>query len=103
MVMTMGLSKGDVCAPTTLTESPFCTIAEALMVPSAAKWSTMVMHTHPVTQDLLQNVCPYHEVILSCKPHRPECHQWRPLHSQVHDDIRELKPDVIVERYLDAK
>ena len=63
----------------------------------------MVMHTHPFTQDLLQNVRPHHEVMLSCKPHRPGCHQWRPLHSQVHDDIQELKPDVIVERYLDAK
>ena len=41
--------------------------------------------------------------MLSCKPHRPGCHQWRPLHSQVHDDIQEQKPDVIVERYLDAK
>ena len=78
-------------------------MVEALMVPPSAMWSTMVMHTHPFTQDLLQNVRPHHEVILSCKPHRPGCHQWRPLHSQVHDDIRELKPDVIVERYLDAK
>ena len=100
---TIGLSKGDVCDPTTLTESPSCTMVEALMVPPSAMWSTMVMHTHPFTQDLLQNVRPHHEVMLSCKPHRPGCHQWRPLHSQVHDDIQELKPDVIVERYLDAK
>ena len=78
-------------------------MVEALLVPPSAMWSTMVMHTHPFTQDLLQNVHPHHEVMLSCKPHRPGCHQWRPLHSQVHDDIRELKPDVIVERYLDAK
>ena len=27
----------------------------------------------------------------------------RPLHQQVYDDIQELNPDVIVERYLDAK
>ena len=101
--MTIGLSSDDVCAPTTLAESPCCTIVEALMVPPSAMWSTMVMHTHPFTQDLLQNVCPYHEVMLSCKPHRPGCHQWRPLHQQVHDDIRNLQPDVIVERYLDAK
>ena len=101
--LTVGLSSDDACAPTTLAESPSCTIVDALMVPPSAMWSTMVMHTHPFSQDLLQNVCPHHEVILSCKPHRPGCHQWRPLHSQVHDDIRELKPDVIVERYLDAK
>ena len=99
----IGLSSDDVCDPTTLTESPSCTMVEALMVPPSAMWSTMVMHTHPFTQDLLQKVCPHHEVILSCKPHRLGCHQWRPLRSQVHDDIRELKPDVIVERYLDAK
>ena len=101
--MIVGLSSDNVCAPTTLAESPSCTIVDALMVPPSAMWSTMVRHTHPFSQDLLQNVCPHHEVILSCKPHRPGCHQWRPLHSQVHDDIRELKPDVIVERYLDAK
>ena len=87
MKKTIGLSNVDVCDPTTLTESPSCTIAEALMVPSSAMWSTMVVHTHPFTQELLQNVCPYHEFILSCKPHRPGCHQWRPLHPQVHDDI----------------
>ena len=45
----------------------------------------------------------YHEVLLSCKPHRPGCHQWRPMQQQVHADLKELKPDVIVERYLDAK
>ena len=58
----------------------------------------MVMHTHLFDQEVLQTVHPFHEVILSCKPHRPGCHQWRPLHY-----IRELNPDVIVERYLDAK
>ena len=103
MKKTIGLSSVDVCDPMTLTESPSCTIAEALMVPCSAMWSTMVVHTHPFTQDLLQSVCPYHEVTLSCKPHRPGCHQWRPLLPQVHDDIRELKPEVFVERYLDAK
>ena len=103
MTTTIGLSKSDVCAPTTLTESPSCTMVEALLVPQTAMWSTMVTHTHPFTHDVLQNVHPYHEVMLSCKPHRPECHQWRPLQSQIHDDVKELKPDVIVERYLDAK
>ena len=85
-----------------LTESP-CTIAEALLVPEAAIWSTMVMHTHPFTHDILQNVHPYHEVLLSCKPHLPGCHQWRPLQPHIHEDLKEIKPDVIVERYLDAK
>ena len=102
-VTTTGLSKGDVCATKTLTESPFCAIAEALLVPKAAIWSTMVMHTHPFTHDILQNVHPYHEVLLSCKPHRPGYHQWRPLQPQVRDDLKDLQPDVILERYLDAK
>ena len=97
---TLGLSKVDVCA--NMTESPSCTIAEAL-VPKAAIWSTMVMHTHPLAQDILQKVHPYHEVLLSRKPRRPGCHQWRPLQPQVHEDLKDLKPDVIVERYLDAK
>ena len=93
-VTKIGLSKVDVCAD--MTES-------ALMVPEAATWSTMVTHTHPFSDDILQNVHPYHEVLLSCKPHRPGCHQWRPLQQQIHDDLKVLQPDVIVERYLDAK
>ena len=97
-VTKIGLSKVDVCAD--ITESP-CTIVEALMVPAAATWSTMVMHTHPFTHDILQNVHPCHEVLLSCKPHRPGCHQWRPMQQQIHDDLKELQPDVIVERYLE--
>ena len=50
MVTKIGLFQGDVCADTT--ESP-CTIAEALLVPEAATWSTMIMHTHPFSDDLL--------------------------------------------------
>ena len=84
MVTKIGLSKGDVCADTT--ESPR-TIAEALLVPEAAIWSTMVMHTHPFADDILQNVHPYHEVLLSCKPHRPDCHQWRPVQQQVYAEL----------------
>ena len=61
------------------------------------------MYTQPYPPDLLQHVRPCHEVLFSCKPHRPGCHQWKPMHLQVHDEIRELQPDVIVERYLDAK
>ena len=96
----IGLSKVDAHAD--MTESP-CTIDEALLVPEAAIWSTIVMHTYPFTHDILQNVHPYHEVLLSCKPHRPGCHQWRPLQPHIHEDLKELKPDVTVERYLDAK
>ena len=102
-VSTIGLSKVDVCASTALTEFPSCTIAEALLVPKTVIWSTMVMHTSPFKSDILQNVYPHHEVLLSCKPHRPRCHQWRPLQPQVHDDVQDFQPDVIVERYLDAK
>ena len=60
------------------------------MVPEAATWSTMVMHTRPFSDDILQNVHPYHEVLLSCKPHRAGCHQWRPMQRQVYDDLKEL-------------
>ena len=65
-VTKIGLSKVDACAD--MTESP-STIAEALLVPKAAIWSTMVMHTYPFTDDMLQNVQPYHEVLLARKPH----------------------------------
>ena len=100
MMTKIGLSKNKVCI--SKTESPR-TIVEALLVPETATWSTTVMHTHPFSDDILQHVHPYHEVLLSCKPHRPGCHQWRPMQQQVHVDLKELKPDVIVERHLDAK
>ena len=99
-VTKIGLSKVDVCAD--MTESP-CTIVEALKVPAAATWSTMVMHTHPFAHDILQNVHPCHEVLLSCKPRRPGCHQWRPMQQHIRDDLKELQPDAIVEGYVDAK
>ena len=102
-VSTIGLSKVDVCASTTLAESPSSTIVEAMLVPKAAIWSTLVMHASPFKSDILQDVHPHHEVLLSCKPHRPGCHQWRPLQPQVHADVKEFHPDVIVEKYLDAK
>ena len=73
MVTKIGLSKGDVCAGT---ESPR-TIVQALLVPEAATWSTMVMHTHPFSDDILQHVHPYHEVLLSRGPHHTGCHQWQ--------------------------
>ena len=78
-------------------------MVEALMIPRDALWSTLMMYTQPYPSDLLQHVRPYHEVLFSCKPHRPGCHQWKPVHLQVYDEIRDLQPDVIVERYLDAK
>ena len=97
-VSSIGLSKVDVCASTTVTESPSYTMVEALLVPKTAIWSTMVMHTSPFSSDILQKVHPHHEVLLSCQPHRPGCHQWRPLLPQVHDDMKHFLPDVIVER-----
>ena len=63
-VSTVGLSEVDVCASTTMTESPSCTMVEAL---KTAIWSTMVMHTSPFSSDILQKVHPHHEVLLSCK------------------------------------
>ena len=103
MKKAIGLTKVDLCTPTTEVESSPRAMVEALMVPPDALWSTLMMYTQPYPSDLLQHVRPYHEVLLSCKPHRPGCHQWKPMHLQVHDEIRELQPDVIVERYLDAK
>ena len=79
------------CASTTVTVSPSCTMVEALLVPKTAIWSTLVMHTSPYSSDILQTVHPHHEVLLSCKPHHPGCHQWRPLLSQVHDDLQRFQ------------
>ena len=82
MVTKIGLSKCDVCA---VTES-HRTIVEALLEHVNETWGTMVMHTQLFSDDLLQHEHPHHEVLLSCKPHRPGCHQWRP--QQVHAEPR---------------
>ena len=61
------------------------------------------MRTTLFPEDLFQDIRPNHQVLLSCKPHRPGCHQWRPAQTTCATQIRELQPDVIVECYLDAK
>ena len=103
MHKSIGLTRDDLCPSTTLASSTSRAIVEALLIPPDAMWSTLMLYTRPFPPDLLQHVRPCHEVLFSCKPHRPGCHQWKPMHIQVHDEIRDLQPDVIVERYLDAK
>ena len=103
MQLAVGLTKGNLCPPTTLTESATRAIVEALVIPPDAMWSTLMMYTKPFPPDLLQQARPCHEVLFSCKPHRPGCHYWKSMQIQVRDEIQELQPDVIVERYLDAK
>ena len=103
MCQTVGLVKGDLCPSTTLPEPAARAIVEALVIPPDATWSTLMLYTKPFPPDLLQCVRPCHAVLFSCKPHRPGCHQWKPMHVQVQEEIQELQPDVIVERYLEAK
>ena len=74
MMTHIGLSKGDVYP---LAESHQM-IVDALLEHVNETWSTMVMRTQPFPDDLFQHVHPHHQVLLSCKPHRPGCHQWRP-------------------------
>ena len=97
------LTKGDLCPSTTLAEPATRAIVEALVIPPDAIWSTLMMYTKPFPPDLLQQTKPCHEVLFSCQPHRPGCHYWKSMQFQVHDEIQELQPDIIVERYLDAK
>ena len=78
-------------------------IVNALLEHVNETWSTMVTRTRPFSDDLFQHIHPHHQVLLSCKPHRPGCHQWRPLQQNIDADIKELEPDMIVERYLAAK
>ena len=72
-------------------------------VNSVGSQYTMVMRTMPFPAGLLQNIHPNHQVLLSCKPHRPVCHQWRPAQTTLATETHELQPDVIVECYLNAK
>ena len=78
-------------------------IVKSLLKDVNSTWSTMVMRTRPFSENLFQSVRPNHQVLLSCKPHRSGCHQWRPMQSTVNADIVELQPDVIVECYFEAK
>ena len=58
--------------------------------------STMVMRTTPFLADLLKEVHPYHQVLLSSKPHRPGCQQWRPACTMLVEEVQQLNADVIV-------
>ena len=78
-------------------------IVKSLLKDVNNTWSTMVMRTRPFSDDLFQSIYPNHQVLLSCKPHRPGCHQWRPVQTDITADIKELQPDVIVECYLETK
>ena len=95
----IGLSKGVVHPMEESNES----IVKSLLKNVNHTWSTMVMRTRSFSDDLFQNIHPNHQVLLSCKPHRPGCHQWIPMQTDITADIRELHPDVIVECYLEAK
>ena len=78
-------------------------IVKSLLQDVNNTWSTMVMRTRPFSEDLFQSIYPNHQVRLSCKPHRPGYHQWRPTRSDLTAEIKELQPDVIVEWHPEAK
>ena len=84
------------------TEGNNC-IAKSLLRDASNTWSTMVMRATPFPTNLFQDIHPHHQVLLSCKPHRPGYHQWRPAQTTLATEIRELQPDAIVECYLNAK
>ena len=89
----IGLSKGAV-HPMEESNEP---IVKSLLKNVSNTWRAMVMRTRPFSDDLFQCIHPNHQVLLSCKPHRPGCHQWRPMQTDITTDIKELQPDVIVE------
>ena len=72
-------------------------MVRALLEHVNTTWCTMVMRTQPFSDDLFQRAHPTLQVLLSCKPHRPSCHQWRLMQLDINADIKELQPDVIVE------
>ena len=92
MHQSIGLVKGDLNPSTTLAESTGRAIVEALVIPPDAMWSTLKLYTKPFPPELLQQIRPCHEVLFSCKPYRPGCHQWKPMQVQVQDEMHELQP-----------
>ena len=95
----IGLSNGIVHPMEELSEST----VKSLLKDVNNTWSTMVMRTRPFSEDLFQSIHPNHQVLVSCKPHPPGCHEWKPVQTDIAADIKELQPDVIVECYLAAK
>ena len=63
MHLAVGLTKGDLCPSTTLTESATRAIVDALVIPPDAMWSTLMLYTKPFPPDLLQQARPCHEVL----------------------------------------
>ena len=63
MHQSIGLTKDDLCPPTTLAESNTRAIVEALVIPPDAMWNTLMLYTRPLPPDLLQHVKPCHEVL----------------------------------------
>ena len=61
------------------------------------------MRTPPFPDDLFCQKFPYNKVTLSTKLHRTGCHVWREVCEITRSEVTEIKPDVIVECYLDAK
>ena len=55
MKKAIGLTSDDLCTPTIGTQSDPCAMAEALMIPHDALWSTLMMYTQPYPSDLLQH------------------------------------------------
>ena len=66
-------------------------------------WSTLIVRTPPFPDDLFRQTFLYHKVILSTKPRRTGCHVWRAACEVAQSEVTEIKPDVIVDCYLDAK
>ena len=63
-------------------------IVKSLLKDVNSTWSTMVMRTRPFSDDQFQCIHPNHQVLLSCKPHRPGCHQWRPMQTDIIADMK---------------
>ena len=70
-----GLSKGVVYPVEDFNES----IVKAMLEHVKDTQSTMVMRTRPFSDDLFQHIRPNHQALPPGKPHRPGCHQWRPM------------------------
>ena len=64
-------------------------IVKSLLKDVNNTWSTMVMRTRPFSEDLFQCTHPNHQVLLSCKPHRPGCLEWRPMQPDITAAIKD--------------
>ena len=61
-------------------------VAQSLAAQVEGQWSTFIMRTMPFSAELLSQVHPEHQVMMSMKPHKTGCHVWKPVSTSTNEN-----------------